>query len=56
MPMNKAFVERLKPLKEKISVLLCVYKETGETKASIDVPFMNDKTGKAYSEDIIYNI
>ncbi|MFR1063289.1 DNRLRE domain-containing protein, partial [Intestinibacter bartlettii] len=31
-------------------------KETGETKASIDVPFMNDKTGKAYSEDIIYNI
>ena len=23
--MNKAFVERLKPLKEKISVLLCVY-------------------------------
>ena len=36
--------------------MLCVYKETGETKASIDVPFMNDKTGKAYSEDIIYNI
>ena len=36
MPMNKAFVERLKPLKEKISVLLCVYKETGETTGRIN--------------------
>lgn len=34
--MNKAFVERLKPLKEKISVLLCVYKETGETTGRIN--------------------
>lgn len=36
MPMNKAFVERLKPLKEKISVLLCIYKETGETTGRIN--------------------
>ena len=36
MPMNKAFAERLKPLKEKISVLLCVYKETGETTGRIN--------------------
>ena len=36
MPMNKAFAERLKLLKEKISVLLCVYKETGETTGRIN--------------------
>lgn len=36
MPMNKAFAERLKPLKEKISVLLCVYKETGKTTGRIN--------------------
>ena len=36
MPMNRTFAERLKPLKEKISVLLCVYKETGETTGRIN--------------------
>ena len=36
MPMNKAFVERLKPLKEKISVLLCIYKETGDSEERVD--------------------
>lgn len=31
-------------------------KDTDETKASIDFPYMNDKTGKAYCDDITYNI
>lgn len=31
-------------------------KDTDETKASIDMPFMNDKTGKSYNDDITYDI
>ena len=38
------------------SIIFCKNDNKENVIASIDMPFMNDKTGKAYSDDITYDI